>query len=81
MSFSRSISLILLATLVVFLPDSGVYAFGAGNIPSYVGGSLKQSNDTDVPVRFAYMEGRAFRHGDIVCFPLQETFHYSQLHM
>jgi hypothetical protein len=24
-----------------------------------------------VPVRFAYLEGRAFRHGDIVRFPLQ----------
>ena len=23
------------------------------------------------PVRFAYLEGRAFRHGDIVRFPLQ----------
>ncbi|KAF8903359.1 heterokaryon incompatibility protein Het-C-domain-containing protein [Gymnopilus junonius] len=39
--------------LVVFffafcLSNNGVYAFGAGNIPS-----------------FAYMEGRAFRHGDI----------------
>jgi hypothetical protein len=30
------------------ISQNGVYAFGAGNIPS-----------------FAYMEGRAFRHGDI----------------
>ncbi|KAI5116643.1 hypothetical protein M0805_000403 [Coniferiporia weirii] len=40
--------LIILFVLVVCLPGNGVYAFGAGNIPS-----------------FAYMEGRAFRHGDI----------------
>jgi hypothetical protein len=31
---------------------------------------------SDVPVRFAYLEGRAFRHGDIVRFPLQQTFHH-----
>ncbi|KAH9965181.1 heterokaryon incompatibility Het-C [Russula dissimulans] len=48
MSVSKSVLLVLLTTLVVFLPGSGVYAFGAGNIPSY-----------------AYLEGRAFRHGDI----------------
>ncbi|KAF8483477.1 Het-C-domain-containing protein [Russula ochroleuca] len=48
MSFTRSVFLILLTTLVVFLRGKGVHAFGAGNIPS-----------------FAYMEGRAFRHGDI----------------
>ncbi|THG96509.1 hypothetical protein EW145_g7769 [Phellinidium pouzarii] len=40
--------LIIFVVLVVCLPENGVYAFGAGNIPS-----------------FAYMEGRAFRHGDI----------------
>ncbi|KAL5523319.1 hypothetical protein ACEPAF_1586 [Sanghuangporus sanghuang] len=39
---------IVVFVLTVCLPDHGVYAFGAGNIPS-----------------FAYMEGRAFRHGDI----------------
>ncbi|KZV99953.1 Het-C-domain-containing protein [Exidia glandulosa HHB12029] len=45
----------LILTLVVVLcvvlpatPGSSVYAFGAGNIPS-----------------FAYLEGKAFRHGDI----------------
>ncbi|KJA23049.1 hypothetical protein HYPSUDRAFT_66529 [Hypholoma sublateritium FD-334 SS-4] len=41
----------LLVLFVIFafcLSQNGVYAFGAGNIPS-----------------FAYMEGRAFRHGDI----------------
>ncbi|EAU89396.1 heterokaryon incompatibility protein HET-C [Coprinopsis cinerea okayama7 len=38
----------LLFVLVFCLSRNGVYAFGAGNIPS-----------------FAYMEGRAFRHGDI----------------
>ncbi|KAI0300153.1 heterokaryon incompatibility protein Het-C-domain-containing protein [Multifurca ochricompacta] len=48
MSFSRSSFLILFTILVVCLRNNGVYAFGAGNIPS-----------------FAYMEGRAFRHGDI----------------
>ncbi|KAJ7359387.1 heterokaryon incompatibility protein Het-C-domain-containing protein [Mycena albidolilacea] len=40
--------LFLLVLFFVCLSSSGVYAFGAGNIPS-----------------FAYMEGRAFRHGDI----------------
>ncbi|KAH9922490.1 heterokaryon incompatibility protein Het-C-domain-containing protein [Fomitopsis serialis] len=40
--------LIFLCILVFCLPGSGVYAFGAGNIPS-----------------FAYLEGKAFRHGDI----------------
>ncbi|KAH7887067.1 heterokaryon incompatibility protein HET-C [Phlebopus sp. FC_14] len=42
---------VLLLLFVVFafcLSDNGVFAFGAGNIPS-----------------FAYMEGKAFRHGDI----------------
>ncbi|KIJ15941.1 hypothetical protein PAXINDRAFT_168915 [Paxillus involutus ATCC 200175] len=42
---------ILLLLIVIFafcLSGNGVYAFGAGNIPS-----------------FAYMEGKAFRHGDI----------------
>lgn len=42
---------LLCVLFVVFafcLSGNGVYAFGAGNIPS-----------------FAYMEGRAFRHGDI----------------
>lgn len=39
---------ILLFILAVFLSDNGVFAFGAGNIPS-----------------FAFMEGKAFRHGDI----------------
>ncbi|TFY67108.1 hypothetical protein EVJ58_g1851 [Rhodofomes roseus] len=40
--------LIFLCILLFCLPGSGVYAFGAGNIPS-----------------FAYLEGKAFRHGDI----------------
>ncbi|KAF7360302.1 hypothetical protein MVEN_00759700 [Mycena venus] len=40
--------LFLLVLFFVCLSGSSVYAFGAGNIPS-----------------FAYMEGRAFRHGDI----------------
>ncbi|KAJ7740023.1 heterokaryon incompatibility protein HET-C [Mycena maculata] len=40
--------LFLLVLFFLCLSESGVYAFGAGNIPS-----------------FAYMEGRAFRHGDI----------------
>ncbi|KAK7437930.1 hypothetical protein VKT23_018365 [Stygiomarasmius scandens] len=40
--------LLLVFIFVVCLSSNGVYAFGAGNIPS-----------------FAYMEGRAFRHGDI----------------
>ncbi|CAA7264296.1 unnamed protein product [Cyclocybe aegerita] len=40
--------LLLFVVLAFCLSNNGVYAFGAGNIPS-----------------FAYMEGRAFRHGDI----------------
>ncbi|KAK7044758.1 heterokaryon incompatibility protein Het-C-domain-containing protein [Favolaschia claudopus] len=40
--------LFLLVLFFVCLSGNGVYAFGAGNIPS-----------------FAYMEGKAFRHGDI----------------
>ncbi|KAJ3509213.1 hypothetical protein NLJ89_g5339 [Agrocybe chaxingu] len=40
--------LLLFVVLAFCLSTNGVYAFGAGNIPS-----------------FAYMEGRAFRHGDI----------------
>ena len=36
MSFSRSVFWILLTILVVCLSGSGVHAFGAGNIPSYV---------------------------------------------
>ncbi|RDB30692.1 hypothetical protein Hypma_005902 [Hypsizygus marmoreus] len=45
-----NITLLLLLVFIfaVCLSGNGVYAFGAGNIPS-----------------FAYMEGRAFRHGDI----------------
>ncbi|KAF5381282.1 hypothetical protein D9615_008357 [Tricholomella constricta] len=43
-----TILLLLLFIFAFCLSNNGVYAFGAGNIPS-----------------FAYMEGRAFRHGDI----------------
>ncbi|KAH0581396.1 hypothetical protein H2248_012481 [Termitomyces sp. 'cryptogamus'] len=46
-----SVTTHLLLFILIFafcLSPNGVYAFGAGNIPS-----------------FAYMEGRAFRHGDI----------------
>ncbi|KAL4066987.1 heterokaryon incompatibility protein Het-C-domain-containing protein [Scleroderma yunnanense] len=43
-----TVFLVLLVVLAFCLSDSGVHAFGAGNIPS-----------------FAYMEGKAFRHGDI----------------
>lgn len=48
MRIITKITLLILFVLVLCLPGNGVYAFGAGNIPS-----------------FAYMEGRAFRHGDI----------------
>ncbi|KIP12121.1 hypothetical protein PHLGIDRAFT_368931 [Phlebiopsis gigantea 11061_1 CR5-6] len=48
MGTSILLLLILVCILVFCIPGNGVYAFGAGNIPS-----------------FAYMEGRAFRHGDI----------------
>ncbi|KAF8965033.1 heterokaryon incompatibility protein Het-C-domain-containing protein [Flammula alnicola] len=49
MARSNTTFLLILFVLFAFcLSQNGVYAFGAGNIPS-----------------FAYMEGRAFRHGDI----------------
>ncbi|KAI0918625.1 hypothetical protein AcV5_002565 [Taiwanofungus camphoratus] len=48
MTRSAQVLLILLCIIVFCIPGDGVYAFGAGNIPS-----------------FAYLEGRAFRHGDI----------------
>ncbi|KAH9936011.1 heterokaryon incompatibility protein HET-C [Amylocystis lapponica] len=48
MAVQVSLLLLCLCVLVFCVPRHGVYAFGAGNIPS-----------------FAYMEGRAFRHGDI----------------
>ncbi|KAI0346175.1 Het-C-domain-containing protein [Trametopsis cervina] len=48
MSVHSHFLLIVLCVLVICLSSNGVYAFGAGNIPS-----------------FAYLEGRAFRHGDI----------------
>ncbi|RPD61288.1 Het-C-domain-containing protein [Lentinus tigrinus ALCF2SS1-6] len=40
--------LLVLCIVILCVPGEGVYAFGAGNIPS-----------------FAFLEGRAFRHGDI----------------
>lgn len=43
-----SLFLVVFVVFAFCLSDKGVYAFGAGNIPS-----------------FAYMEGKAFRHGDI----------------
>ncbi|KAF9268848.1 Het-C-domain-containing protein [Marasmius fiardii PR-910] len=48
MPSNTALLFLLVFTFAVCLSDNGVYAFGAGNIPS-----------------FAYMEGRAFRHGDI----------------
>ena len=73
MSFSRTVCLIIITTLVGFLSGSGVHAFGAGNIPSCVGSVIQKDMQYswDVCVRFAYMEGRAFRHGDIVCVSSQ----------
>ncbi|GJE94562.1 Het-C domain-containing protein [Phanerochaete sordida] len=48
MGLNTHFGLIVLFILVVCVSSNGVYAFGAGNIPS-----------------FAYLEGTAFRHGDI----------------
>ncbi|KAJ8474187.1 hypothetical protein ONZ45_g16038 [Pleurotus djamor] len=49
MQRSNTLFLLVVVFILAFcLSGNGVYAFGAGNIPS-----------------FAYMEGRAFRHGDI----------------
>ena len=59
----------ILFLLVVFfaccLPHSGVYAFGAGNIPSCVFSPFLHNPLSPCP-RFSYIEGKAFRHGDIV---------------
>ncbi|KAF5393285.1 hypothetical protein D9757_000600 [Collybiopsis confluens] len=41
-------TLLFLCVFILFVGNNGVFAFGAGNIPS-----------------FAYLEGKAFRHGDI----------------
>ncbi|RXW13961.1 hypothetical protein EST38_g11892 [Candolleomyces aberdarensis] len=48
MSRNHTYLLLLVFIFAFCLSNNGVYAFGAGNIPS-----------------FAYMEGKAFRHGDI----------------
>ncbi|KAF8155752.1 heterokaryon incompatibility protein Het-C-domain-containing protein [Crassisporium funariophilum] len=48
MARSTTFYLVLVVLFAFCLSENGVYAFGAGNIPS-----------------FAYMEGKAFRHGDI----------------
>ncbi|TBU22062.1 heterokaryon incompatibility protein HET-C [Dichomitus squalens] len=48
MSSSGYLLLLVLCIVILCISGEGVYAFGAGNIPS-----------------FAYLEGRAFRHGDI----------------
>ncbi|KAG7098509.1 hypothetical protein E1B28_000453 [Marasmius oreades] len=48
MPSNTALLFLLVFVFAVCLSGNGVYAFGAGNIPS-----------------FAYMEGRAFRHGDI----------------
>ncbi|KAH9941705.1 heterokaryon incompatibility protein HET-C [Epithele typhae] len=49
MSSSGGYLLLLVLCIIIFcVPSEGVYAFGAGNIPS-----------------FAFLEGKAFRHGDI----------------
>ncbi|EMD35500.1 hypothetical protein CERSUDRAFT_116237 [Gelatoporia subvermispora B] len=48
MAINTHVLLLLLCIILLCVSNHGVYAFGAGNIPS-----------------FAYMEGRAFRHGDI----------------
>lgn len=48
MPSNTALLFLLVFLFAVCLSGNGVYAFGAGNIPS-----------------FAYMEGRAFRHGDI----------------
>ncbi|KAE9406188.1 Het-C-domain-containing protein [Gymnopus androsaceus JB14] len=45
---SNRFFLFVLVIFVVCLSGNGVFAFGAGNIPS-----------------FAYLEGKAFRHGDV----------------
>ncbi|KAI0738947.1 heterokaryon incompatibility protein Het-C-domain-containing protein [Daedaleopsis nitida] len=45
---SHAYLLLLLCIVILCVPGEGVYAFGAGNIPS-----------------FAFLEGKAFRHGDI----------------
>lgn len=62
------ILLLLLCIIVLCVPSEGVYAFGAGNIPRQV----EQSPIAFIRLirphvsSFAFLEGKAFRHGDIV---------------
>ncbi|KAI0760246.1 heterokaryon incompatibility protein Het-C-domain-containing protein [Fomes fomentarius] len=48
MATNTYLFLLVLCIVILCVPEEGVYAFGAGNIPS-----------------FAFLEGKAFRHGDI----------------
>lgn len=67
MARSTTYLLVLFVIFAFCLSNNGVYAFGAGNIPSYASRmSVDYSLILTRAPRFAYMEGRAFRHGDIV---------------
>lgn len=60
---------LLFLIILIFFVDDGVWAFGAGNIPrcTYRCSPIEYSlTSPDSDPSFAYMEGRAFRHGDIV---------------
>lgn len=57
--------LVLLVVLCLILPYHGAHAFGAGNIPSCVIHSRQERALNMLSNRYAFVEGRAFRHGDI----------------
>lgn len=75
MGVNAQVFLILLCIFVLCIPGHGVYAFGAGNIPGSVLSRFTSKDRADRIRSFAYMEGRAFRHGDIVrCYYIFVSF-------
>ena len=67
----NTILILIFLVCALCISRSGVYAFGAGNIPSLVTLRIRplvysRSLSSIYHSSFAYMEGRAFRHGDIV---------------
>lgn len=70
MATNTYLFLLVLCIVILCVPEEGVYAFGAGNIPRCaiaisVVISLTRAKVHSAP-SFAFLEGKAFRHGDIV---------------
>jgi hypothetical protein len=61
---SRFLFFLLLFLVILCFCVPGAHAFGAGNIPRYPNLSLVNPLLSITP-SFAYLEGKAFRHGDI----------------